>query len=65
MVMNENGNKKMYQYQVGYMPNSKLDINKAQQVENNTANTFNYKIMTFIKKVMRNDNTRVLSLLMF
>ena len=65
MVMNENGNKKMYQYQVGYMPNSKLDINKAQQVENNTANTFNYTIMTFIKKMMRNDNTRVLSLLMF
>ena len=39
----------MYQFQVGYIQNSKLDINKAQQVENNAANTFNYTTMTFIK----------------
>ena len=54
-------------FQVGYMLNSVLKIKKAfrEQVESNMALTFSYKTMTPIRKVLRKENTCVISLLIF
>ena len=54
-----------YQFQVGYILNPGLNINKAfiEKVDSNIALTFNYKTIFPIRKVLRKDNTRVISLL--
>ena len=63
MVMNE----KNHQIQVGYMLNPGLNIIKAstEQVESNLAKNFSSTTMTSIIRVLRKDNTHVISLIMF
>ena len=55
------------QSQVGYMLNTRLNINKAfrEQVEESLALVFSSKIMMPIRKVLRKDSTCIISLLMF
>ena len=64
--MNEKGKKLIYQFQVGYMLNPELNINKAfkEKVEINMANSFSGTTMTPVRKVSKKGNNRVLSLLM-
>ena len=49
------------------MSNTGLNINKAfrEQIESNLALTFDPKQMVPIRKVLRKDNTRVISFMMF
>ena len=53
--MNEKENKKMHQFQVGYMLNTELNINKAfkEHVEINLANTLSYEIIKPIRKMSK------------
>ena len=59
--------KKIHQFQVGYMLNPELNINKAfkEKVESNLAKSFSGTTMTLVRKVLKKGNNHVLSLLMF
>ena len=58
--------KTINQFQVRYMSNPVLNINKAfrYQVESNMELTFDSKIMVHFRKVLSKDKNSVLSLLM-
>ena len=59
--------KTIYQFQVGYMSNTELNINKAfkEQVETNLVKSFSGATMMPFIKVVEKVNTCVISLLMF
>ena len=67
MVMNEKENKTNHQFQVGYMLNPGLNTNREfrEQVEINLDLVFSSKTMIPIRIVLRKENTRVLSPMMF
>ena len=58
MVINEKENKQIHQFQVEYMPNPGLNINKAfrEQVESNMAFEFNLKKFCPTRNVLRKEN---------
>ena len=56
MVIHEKENKQIYPFKVGYMLNTRFNINKAfrEQVENNMALTFSSTTIMPIKRVLGN-----------
>ena len=67
MVINEKENKQIHQFQVEYMPNPGLNINKAfrEQVESNMALELDLKTVLSYQKFLRKENTHVISIMMF
>ena len=67
MIINQKGGGGGYQFQSGYMLNPGSSINKdfKEQVENNLARNFSSAKIASIIILLREENTRVISLLMF